>query len=61
MMCTAMNILFSTSTLASKAEYEPAFIAVRPFHRRASRPHRPDDAVGYIAHRCANLMRGSST
>ena len=28
--CTAMNVLFSTKTLASRAEYE-AFIRVRPF------------------------------
>ncbi len=27
----AMNVLFSTNTLASRAEYEPTFIAVRPF------------------------------
>src|SRR5882724_3298945 len=30
---TAANVLFNTNTLASSAEYEPAFIAVRPFAR----------------------------
>ncbi len=32
---TAMNILFSTNTLASRAEYEPTFIALTPFHKGA--------------------------
>jgi hypothetical protein len=36
MMCTAMNVLFRTSTLASRAEYERTFIKGRPFLRNPS-------------------------
>ena len=46
MTCTAMNILFRTSTLASSAEYEPAFIAVRPFRRGITPTAATGHAVG---------------